>query len=241
MEDKIKEFEVKVENTDKLVAEKEEEKKEEPTEKKAVKKKTATKKKTTKKIEEKEEEEKKVGGLELTPEMMEMFKKFMESQQKAVEPKAQKNVDEKFTKAKLYGIKDEIVPVRNILDGKVIYVSPKTKIKYKWLEKGDIEYLSIEEVLAMDSKKLYLRTPLLIVEDERIIEGLGLKKLYKDIELVENIDELIELEEEEIERIIKGLSVGCKNNLRDEVNKKIKNCEIRDYMIVNMLKRLLDL
>jgi hypothetical protein len=240
MEDKIKEFEVKVENTDKLVAEKEEEKKEELTEKKTTKKKTTTKKKATKKTEE-EEEEKKVEGLELTPEMMEMFKKFMESQQKAAEPKTQKNVDEKFTKAKLYGIKDEIVPVRNILDGKVIYVSPKTKIKYKWLEKGDIEYLSIEEVLAMDSKKLYLRTPLLIVEDERIIEGLGLKKLYKDIELVENIDELIELEEEEIERIIKGLSVGCKNNLRDEVNKKIKNCEIRDYMIVNMLKRLLDL
>ena len=239
MEDKIKEFEVKVENTDKLVAEKEEEKKEELTEKKTTKKKTTTKKKVTKKTE--EEEEKKVEGLELTPEMMEMFKKFMESQQKVAEPKIQKNVDEKFTKAKLYGIKDEIVPVRNILDGKVIYVSPKTKIKYKWLEKGDIEYLSIEEVLAMDSKKLYLRTPLLIVEDERIIEGLGLEKLYKDIELVENIDELIELEEEEIERIIKGLSVGCKNNLRDEVNKKIKNCEIRDYMIVNMLKRLLDL
>ena len=239
MEDKIKEFEVKVENTDKLVAEKEEEKKEELTEKKTTKKKTTTKKKATKKTE--EEEEKKVEGLELTPEMMEMFKKFMESQQKVVEPKIQKKVDEKFTKAKLYGIKDEVVPVRNILDGKVIYVSPKTKIKYKWLEKGDIEYLSIEEVLAMDSKKLYLRTPLLIVEDERIIEGLGLEKLYKDIELVENIDELIELEEEEIERIIKGLSVGCKNNLRDEVNKKIKNCEIRDYMIVNMLKRLLDL
>ena len=239
MEDKIKEFEVKVENTDKLVAEKEEEKKEELTEKKTTKKKTTTKKKATKKTE--EEEEKKVEGLELTPEMMEMFKKFMESQQKVAEPKIQKNVDEKFTKAKLYGIKDEIVPVRNILDGKVIYVSPKTKIKYKWLEKGDIEYLSIEEVLAMDSKKLYLRTPLLIVEDERIIEGLGLKKLYKDIELVENIDELIELEEEEIERIIKGLSVGCKNNLRDEVNKKIKNCEIRDYMVVDTLKGLLDL
>ena len=238
MEDKIKEFEVKVENTDKLVVEKEEEKKEESVEKKTTKKKATTKKKTTKKI---EEEEKKVEGLELTPEMMEMFKKFMESQQKVAEPKTQKNVDEKFTKAKLYGIKDEIVPVRNILDGKVIYVSPKTKIKYKWLEKGDIEYLSIEEVLAMDSKKLYLRTPLLIVDDERIIEGLGLEKLYKDIELVENIDKLIELEEEEIERIIKGLSVGCKNNLRDEVNKKIKNCEIRDYMIVNMLKRLLDL
>ena len=79
MEDKIKEFEVKVENTDKLVAEKEEEKKEELTEKKTTKKKTTTKKKVTKKTE--EEEEKKVGGLELTPEMMEMFKKFMESQQ----------------------------------------------------------------------------------------------------------------------------------------------------------------
>ena len=205
--------------------------------------KTETKKKTTtkKKVEPKTEPKKEGVDMStmMTPEMMAMFMKFMESQQQEVKPMNVK--EEKWTKASLYNIKNEMVEVRNVLDGKVVYVSPKTKLKYKWLEKGDIEILSVEEVLAMDSKKIFLRTPVLVIDDERVIEGLGLGKVYRDIELIENTEKLEELDIDELKEFVEGLSDECKNNLRDEVNKKIKNCEIRDYMIVNMLKRLLDL
>ena len=66
----------------------------------------------------------------MTPEMMAMFMKFMESQQQEVKPMNVK--EETWTKASLYNIKNEMVEVRNVLDGKVVYVSPKTKLKYKW-------------------------------------------------------------------------------------------------------------
>ena len=205
--------------------------------------KTETKKKTTAKKKAEPKTEPKKEGVDMstmmTPEMMAMFMKFMESQQQEVKPMNVK--EEKWTKASLYNIKNEMVEVRNVLDGKVVYVSPKTKLKYKWLEKGDIEILSVEEVLAMDSKKIFLRTPVLVIDDERVIEGLGLGKVYRDIELIENTEKLEELDIDELKEFVEGLSDECKNNLRDEVNKKIKNCEIRDYMIVNMLKRLLDL
>ena len=204
--------------------------------------KTETKKKTTKKKVEPKTEPKKEGvdmSAMMTPEMMAMFMKFMESQQPEVKPMNVK--EEKWTKASLYNIKNEMVEVRNVLDGKVVYVSPKTKLKYKWLEKGDIEILSVEEILAMDSKKIFLRTPVLVIDDERVIEGLGLGKVYRDIELIENTEKLEELDIDELREFVEGLSDECKNNLRDEMNKKINNYEIRDYMVVDTLKGLLDL
>lgn len=205
--------------------------------------KTETKKKTTTKKKAQPKTETKKEGVDMstmmTPEMMAMFMKFMESQQQEVKPMNVK--EEKWTKASLYNIKNEMIEVRNVLDGKVVYVSPKTKLKYKWLEKGDVEILSVEEILAMDSKKIFLRTPILVVDDERVIEGLGLGKIYKDIELIENTEKLEELDIDELKEFVEGLSDECKNNLRDEMNKKINNYEIRDYMVVDTLKGLLDL
>lgn len=205
--------------------------------------KTETKKKTTAKKKAEPKTEPKKEGVDMsammTPEMMAMFMKFMESQQQEVKPMKVK--EEKWTKASLYNIKNEMVEVRNVLDGKVVYVSPKTKLKYKWLEKGDIEILSVEEILAMDSKKIFLRTPVLVIDDERVIEGLGLGKVYRDIELIENTEKLEELDIDELKEFVEGLSDECKNNLRDEMNKKINNYEIRDYMVVDTLKGLLDL
>lgn len=179
----------------------------------------------------------------MTPEMMQMFMKFMESQQKTevMTKTAEEEKPIKWNKSTLNRIKDEIVDVRSVADGKVIYVSPKTHIKYKWLEKGDIEQLTIEEILAMDTKKIFLRTPLLVVEDERIVEGLGLKGINELVNKVEDIDKLVEMDLEDMEKTINELPFEYKRNLRDEISKKIENSEIRDYVVVQTLKRILEI
>ena len=179
----------------------------------------------------------------ITPEMMQMFMKFMESQQKT-EVMATSVTEEKpvkWSKAMLNKIKDEMVDVRSVMDGKVIYVSPKTHIKYKWLEKGDIEQLTIEEILAMDTKKMFLRTPLLVVEDERVVEALGLKGINKLVDKVEDIDQLVEMDLGDMEKTINELPFDYKRNLRDEISKKIENSEIRDYVVVQTLKRIFEI
>ena len=179
----------------------------------------------------------------MTPEMMQMFMKFMESQQKTevMTTSVTEEKPIKWNKSMLNKIKDEIVDVRSVMDGKVIYVSPKTHIKYKWLEKGDIEQLTIEEILAMDTKKMFLRTPLLVVEDERVIEGLGLKGINKLVDKVEDIDQLVEMDLDDMEKTINELPFDYKRNLRDEISKKIENSEIRDYVVVQTLKRIFEI
>ena len=202
------------------------------------------KKKTTRKKTEpkKEVKSEKNDMCSIPPEMFDMFMKFMEAQQKTeVQATAVEEKITKWNKTMLNKIKDEIVDVRSVVDGRVIYVSPKTHIKYKWLEKGDVESLTIEEILAMDSKKLFLRSPLLVVEDDRVAEGLGLKGINKLVGKVEDIDKLVEMDLEDIENTINELPLEYKRNLRDEVNKKIENSEIRDYVVVQTLKRIFEL
>ncbi len=203
-----------------------------------------SKKKTTRKKAEpkKEVKSENIDMNSIPPEMFAMFMKFMEAQQKTeVQATAVEEKDIKWNKTMLNKIKEEVVEVRSVVDSRVIYVSPKTHIKYKWLEKGDTESLTIEEILAMDSKKLFLRSPLLVVEDDRVVEGLGLKDVNKLVDKVEDIDRLVEMDLEDMENTINELPFEYKRNLRDEVNKKIENSEIRDYVVVQTLKRIFEL
>ena len=132
------------------------------TKKKPATRKTTTKKKTTTtKV-----EEKAIDYEAIINQLQEQIKLMqqqlnIEKESAKVEPKS----EEKWTKAKLYTIRDEMVEVRNVYNGKVVYNSPKTKINYSWLEKGDIEVMSIEEILTMHTKRKYLEEPWLAIDD----------------------------------------------------------------------------
>ena len=200
--------------------------------------KTTTKRKTTTtKIEEKAIDYEAI--INQLQEQIKLMQQQLNADKKStkVAPKS----EEKWTKAKLYTIRDEMVEVRNVYNGKVVYNSPKTKINYAWLEKGDIEVMSIEEILTMHTKRKYLEEPWLAIDDERVIEGLGLEKAVNIIEKIEDTDSLVEMDIQELEKLIDDLNRNQRINLRDEVVIKIKANEIRDYATVVALKELLDI
>ena len=203
----------------------------------ATRKSTAKKKAATTKV-----EEKAIDYEAIINQLQEQIKLMqqqlnIEKESAKVKPKS----EEKWTKAKLYTIRDEMVEVRNVYNGKVVYNSPKTKINYSWLEKGDIEVMSIEEILTMHTKRKYLEEPWLAIDDERVIEGLGLEKAVNIIEKIEDTDSLVEMDIQELEKLIDDLNRNQRINLRDEVVIKIKANEIRDYATVVALKELLDI
>lgn len=209
---------------------------------KDTKKKPATKKSTTKKKVEPKVEEKAIDYESIINQLQEQIKIMQQKLNIGKEPvEVASESEEKWTKAKLYTIRDEMVEVRNVYNGKVVYNSPKTKINYAWLEKGDIEVMSIEEILTMHTKRKYLEEPWLAIDDERIIEGLGLEKAVDIIEKIEDTDALAEMDLQELEKLINGLNRNQRLNLRDEVVIKIKSNEIRDYATVVALKQLLEI
>ena len=81
----------------------------------------------------------------------------------------------------------------------------------------------------------------MVVEDERVIEGLGLKGINKLVDKVEDIDQLVEMDLGDMEKTINELPFDYKRNLRDEISKKIENSEIRDYVVVQTLKRIFEI
>lgn len=176
--------------------------------------------------------------------MFAMFKQFQQMENENVkqeEIKEQKTSlkNKRFTKVMLSKIEDETVTVKSATDS-VIFISPKSQITYNWNQKGDVETLSIKEILAMENvSKRFLHTPWLMIEDERLIQAFGLDELYDKIKQVEDIDELVKLSPEEIRNIFESLPNQYKNNFKDEIYMKVKNKELRDVVVISTLSDIL--
>ena len=171
-----------------------------------TKKATSTKAKTTttkKKVQSKEEvvEQLRVQAQPSMEQMFQMFQMFMnqqiqqQPQSKNVEEKkvVNKRTNNKLNKSTLRREGDEDVLVRSVV-GCVCFKSPKTGITYNFTEIGDEEWMSIDEVLQMETaSRKYLHTPWLAVEDDEVNEVLGLKEVTETIdELTTNLDEVLE-------------------------------------------------
>lgn len=171
-------------------------------------------------------------------------KQLIELLQNMVEEDTKEEVKEEqsaymhWTKGDLYKIKDEVIEVQSLSDGVVTFISPKSRNKYKWHNKGDIEFMSIEEVMLMNNKPLFLQTPLLRISDIRVIEGLGLD--YSVIDRVSNLEEFIKLDIDTIRATIEQLSDDYVRDLKGDIIKAIKYSNL-SYTKVNELIELFDI
>lgn len=213
------------------------------------KKKTTNRKTTPKKKEEVVKEElnskKELTINDIPPELMnQMFAMFQQMQDKnklnEIEVSHKNNErPKKITKSYLRTIKDKEVVVRSVA-GVVSFKSPKTNTLYKWMAIGDEEVLTIDEILTMDStSRRFLNTPWLIVDDEEVIEALGLKNLYEVIEQMEDVDNLLDMNVDEIEEVINKAPYEYKKTLAGVIFTKVNNNEIRDIVLIRKLEEIL--
>ena len=225
--------------------------------KKETTKKTTKKKATTKKVEEVKQEVAQPNQTQMTMEqmqqmmmnMMQMMNAMQQNQimqtvveQPVVEEikKEEKVNKKKWSKIDLYDIADEKILVTSVSEN-IVYHAKKTGIVYRWPHIGDSEIFTVSELINMDNtSKRFLRTPWLKVSDERIIEALGLGELYELLEKVEDIDVLISMSTPEIERVFERLPKEYKEDFRDNVVKKIRNKELRDLAVIEVLSDVLD-
>ena len=156
-----------------------------------------------------------------------------------------KNKPTKCTKSYLNSnkeVKQEEIEVKSIYEGEVNFVSPKSGIRYKWLEKGSTEYLTVEELLSMESNSLrFLHTPWLIVSDERIIQAFKLEKLYSTIKEVADLETFLDKDISHIETVVNDLPREYKIELISDIYNGIKNKTLKiDYLTLSKLQELLN-
>ena len=181
---------------------------------------------------------------QITPEMLAQFQAFMAMQQNAMETaqtvETPKERPATLDKRWLKTVKDREVRVTSCY-GRVVYKSKKTGEVFKWLETGDDQYFTVQDVLDLDNQShKFLRTPWLLIDDEEVVEAMGLTKMYGYINRLEDIDQFLASPLEEIEEVCQNLSKGYKNNLARIVNQKVENKELRDVVVIRKLQELLD-
>lgn len=156
-----------------------------------------------------------------------------------VEEKADKKVEEQPKKRKSAPKIDlsEMIPVRSIVFGKLVYVSKKTGIKFIWENKGDEEYIEFGELMTMKaSSPKFLKSPFLIVDDEDAVEKLGLTKMYEENSMVDDLDGFFALPLSEMEEKIEKFPKGFRDVITSTANQKIKSGELYDIRKIRFLE-----
>ena len=231
---------------------------EKKTKKTTTAKKTNTKAKTTtKKKEEVITEQPQVQAQPSIEQMFQMFQMFMNQQVQQQQPQS-KSVEEKKVEKKVVNKRtngklnkstlrrergDEDVLVRSVA-GCVCFKSPKTGVTYNFLEKGDEEWLTVDEVLQMETaNRKFLHTPWLVVEDDEVNEVLGLKEISETVsELTDNLDEILEeYDIKDIEDLVSRVPEDYKKTFAGIVLEKINNKELRDGVVISEIGRMLNI
>lgn len=137
--------------------------------------------------------------------------------------------------------------VTNVSQGMVIYHG--RNMKYEWQHPGDIEVVTIEDIINMP--KAYLNTPWLCLdgyenEDEvvdDIVDALKLNNIYEYIYTLQDMEENIN--NVDLKDIKQAIELSRKNgydismDLVILIDKKIRNGELTNYVFIGELEKLL--
>lgn len=137
--------------------------------------------------------------------------------------------------------------VTNVSQGMVIYHG--RNMKYEWQHPGDIEVVTIEDIINMP--KAYLNTPWLCLdgyenEDEvvdDIVDALKLNNIYEYIYTLQDMEENIN--NVDLKDIKEAIELSRKNgydismDLVILIDKKIRSGELTNYVFIGELEKLL--
>lgn len=147
---------------------------------------------------------------------------------------------QKITMSYLNRVRDREVEVRNVVNGRVTFHSPKTGMSYIWTHKDEIEVMTIGEILTMFSKnRKFLMAPWLVVEDEEVNQGLGLEQVIENVEVFDNLDDFLEQPFFKVKEKISTFDIRQRQQLADHISVKIKEKELRDIVLIQNLQQVL--
>lgn len=135
---------------------------------------------------------------------------------------------------------DTLVSCRNITDGQLIYISRKTGLQTLWANYGDEEFIDVAELLTMKaSQPKFLTEPWLIIDDDDVIEYLGLKHLYSKIFDLDDIDTFFDVSVDEMKTILDKIPNGIKESIITRARKKIEDETLYDTRKIRLLEEKL--
>lgn len=150
-----------------------------------------------------------------------------------------KTTKNKTTRKKVKQIdRNEMIPCKNVTDNKVLYISPRTGLRYQWNSYGDIEYIEFGELLTMRSAyPKFLNEPWIIPEDEEVIELLRLSDVYDRLIPLDDLERFFRNQLDDIREAIRKAPNGNKKSLAIKTREMIENETLYDSRIIKLLEK----
>lgn len=118
------------------------------------------------------------------------------------------------------------VECRNISNGGLFYRSSKTGAEYLWANHNDVETLSVGELVTMKSSAgRFLNEPWLLIEDEEVVQYLGLTNLYRNLISPEELNAFFKLHPADMEDRLANAPKGTRSLIAEKASEMVSNKE----------------
>lgn len=137
---------------------------------------------------------------------------------------------------------NEEIPVKSATKGGLSWVNPVTNAYYFWNDIGYTEYMPFGDLITLNNNKpVFLREPLVVLDDPRVIDYFRLGGLYEKVSIVNSLQELFE--EGNMVKIEQALRDIRNTNMRNVAMSKIKELResklLTNIDIIRLIERIL--
>lgn len=111
---------------------------------------------------------------------------------------------------------NQLIVVRNGFQGRLVYISPRTRERFVWEQFGDEQEIELRELRnAKSSAKKFFSNNWFMFDDEYawVIDYLGVKQFYKHAIKLDEFDDVFKMTPAKIKDAISKLSPGQKKSI----------------------------
>ena len=132
---------------------------------------------------------------------------------------------------------NELILVRSVTKGALIYRSRRNGMITRWGNYGDTTYMTFTEILDMRSaNSRFLTAPFVVIDDEEVAKQLGLDKIYKNMINMDDIKGFFNKDLEYIENKLNIMPKGMLQLIADQAREMIKKDELYNIKLIKLLE-----
>ena len=136
---------------------------------------------------------------------------------------------------------DELILCRSVRFGELRLIGPKTHMPYSWANEGDVREVEYQDLVSWRAlRHRYLFEPMIIIEDEDIVEEwkADLGDLYDKLQTID-IKAMFKLPERQFVAQLKKLPAGMKTTVQNMAYFMIQDRTLYDLRIIDAIDEIL--
>lgn len=133
-----------------------------------------------------------------------------------------------------------LVTVKNGFNGTLVYVSSRTGERFMWDGFGAENDMELQDLrAAKNSAKAFFENNWFMIDDQDVIEHLGVARMYRNSLSLDSFDGLFELPPDEIEKTIAAIPAGQKSSVAYRAKQLIDEGKIDSIKVITALEKCL--